>query len=726
MNQKREIKNNWSSANKVLYIFLFFIGILYLQYAYLSLSPKIYGKDLQEFATTRNTFKTTLKAQRGFIFDKDKNPLAINASSYTVIAYLSPSRTGSSPTPKHVIDKEETALKLAPIIDMDKEQILKLLNYEVYQVELGPGGRNITEIKKELIENLNLPGISFIENVKRYYPNGDFASYMIGYAKQYEVETEVNGITKMEYDLVGELSIEGKYDDILRGKDGYLEYQRDLFGYKIPDTKEIRTSPVNGNDIYLTIDSNIQRFLESAVKEASVVHQPEWMTLTVMDAKTGAILGSASTPSFDPNKMNITNYENPLTSYVYEPGSVMKTYTYMCAMENKVYEGNKTYMSGSYKIGDDLIRDWNRSGWGMVTFDKGYEYSSNVGIANLMMDYLTKEQLKECLEKYGFGSKTGITLPRELTGTLNFNYDVEKIAAGFGQGITTTSIQQLQALTLIANDGYLVTPRIVDKIVDSTTGKVVSQSNTIKSKEQVVSSPTINKMQELMYNVIHGQDMGATTGRSYYIEDFNIMGKTATAQIFDNELGRYSDYMIYSYGGIFPKDDPQIIIYGSIKHPKTGVATGLATATKEVSKNIAKYLNIFGDNQSSDNLKEYVIKNYANKNIEDVKKELEGLDIIVLGAGTKVIKQSIQAGTTLLTDDKIILITNDATFKMPYIVGWSREDAESLFKLLNIKYEVSGYGFVTSQSITKNTVINLEESINITCIKKYNLDEIEE
>lgn len=720
MNQKREVKNSWSSANKVLYIFLFFVGILYIQYAYLALSPKIYGKDLQKFATTRNTFKTTLKAQRGFIYDKDKNPLAINASSYTVIAYLSPSRTGSSPTPKHVIDKEDTATKLAPIINMEKEQILKLLNYEVYQVELGPGGRNITEIKKELIENLNLPGISFIENVKRYYPNGDFASYIIGYAKQYEVETEINGITKMDYNLVGELSIEGKYNDILSGKDGYLEYQRDLFGYKIPDTKEIRTEPINGNDIYLTIDSNIQRFLESAVKEASLAHEPEWMTLTVMNAKTGAILGSASTPSFDPNKMNITSYENPLTSYVYEPGSVMKTYTYMCAMENKVYDGNKTYMSGSYKIGDDTIRDWNRAGWGMVTFDKGYEYSSNVGIANLMMDYLTKEQLKECLEKYGFGSKTGITLPRELTGTLNFNYDVEKIAAGFGQGITTTSIQQLQALTLIANDGYLVTPRIVDKIVDKN-GKVIMSTKTIKSKEQVVSSSTVNKMQELMYNVIHGQDLGATTGRSYYIKDFDIIGKTATAQIFDNELGKYSDYMIYSYGGIFPKEDPQIIIYGSIKHPKTGVATGLATASKEVSKNIAKYLNIFGDNQSEDVLKEYEIKNYINKNIVDVTKELDGLDIVVLGNGNKVIKQSISVGTMLLTNDKIILLTNDPEIKMPSLIGWTREEAESLFKLINHKYTIEGYGYITSQSIPKNTIINLEDTVNIICTKKHDL-----
>ena len=154
---------------------------------------------------------------------------------------------------------------------------------------------------------------------------------MIGYAKQNEVEETVNGKKVTSSVIQGELGIEAKYDDLLRGTNGSLTYQQDRSGYKIPDTKETRIDAENGKDIYLTLDANIQRFTEAAVKEVEENYHPEWMMIHVMDAKTGKILATSGVPSFDPNKRNITSYENPLTSYVYEPGSTMKTYTYMCA-----------------------------------------------------------------------------------------------------------------------------------------------------------------------------------------------------------------------------------------------------------------------------------------------------------------------------------------------------------------------------------------------------------
>ena len=144
-----------------------------------------------------------------------------------------------------------------------------------------------------------------------------------------------------------------------------------------------------------------------------------------MDAKTGAILGSGSSPSFDPNLRDITNYENPLVTYLYEPGSTMKTYTYMCAIDNAKYNGADTYQSGNILIGDAIVNDWNKYGWGTINYDKGYEYSSNVGIANLMTKYLSAGELKSCLTKYGFGKKTGIELTREQEGDISFKYSIE-------------------------------------------------------------------------------------------------------------------------------------------------------------------------------------------------------------------------------------------------------------------------------------------------------------
>jgi penicillin-binding protein 2B len=716
---RKDLKNDWVLPKVVFKILLVFIMLLYIQYAYLALSPSVYGKNIDEFAAQRNTLKTTLKADRGVIYDSQNEVLAINVSSYTVIAYLNPSRTGSSPTPKHVVEKEMTAEKLAPVINMDKEKILALLNNDVYQVELGPGGRNITELKKEEIELLNLPGISFIENTKRYYPSGDFASYIIGYAKQYENVVKTDNGTKIEYNIIGELGIEGKYDEQLKGTDGYLEYQRDRFGYKIPDTKEIRVNPINGNNIYLTIDSNIQRFVESAVKSVSETYTPEWMNFTVMDAKTGKILASTATPSYDPNILNITNYENQLTSYVFEPGSVMKTYTYMCAIEKGTYRGNDTFLSGSITIGNDKISDWNREGWGTITYNQGFEFSSNVGISNMMSKFLTKEDLKSCLTKYGFGSITNIELPRELLGTLNFNYPIEVAAAGFGQGITTTPIQQLQAMTIIANNGQMIKPTIIEKIVNPNNGEIVYQNEMVKS-DQLVKDSTVATMKNLMEKVIAGNDIG-TTGKSYFIEGFDVIGKTATAQVFDNKLGRYTDKLIYSFVGMYPKDDPEIIIYTSIKNPTYGASRALSISTKEVMKNIAKYKNIFSEQEAKDDVREVVIDNYINKDLDIVLESLEDLDVVVLGEGTKVIKQSIAKDTKVLSDDKIILLTNDDEVKMPNLTGWSRQEVIEMMDMIDLSYELEGYGYVTSQSMLVDSIITYDEPITITLNGKYDL-----
>ena len=438
----RNRKQNWKLPRKVFMLYLVFIFILFLQLVRLSVFKKIYGINMREFALNRNTTSNTIYATRGSILDRDGNSLAINVTSYTVIAYLSPSRTGILEEAQHVEDPEYTAYKLSPILNMSVEKLKELMSQDLYQVELGPGGRGITELKKQEIEALNLPGIDFIEDQKRYYPNGDFASYTIGYAKKTE-----------DGNIIGEMGIESKYDDILKGTDGYEEYQQDLNGYKIPDTKEFRTNPINGSNIYLTLDSNIQRFLETSVKENTEKYKPDWMLISVMDAKTGDVLGSAATPSFNPNIRDITNYENPLSSFLFEPGSTMKIYTYMCAMEKGTYDGTTEYMSGKYTIGDDTIKDWNGYGWGKINYDLGFEYSSNVAIANILNTILTKQDLKECYHKYGFDEITGIELGRELTSEFNFTYDIEVANAGFGQGILTTPIQHLQALTIISNNG---------------------------------------------------------------------------------------------------------------------------------------------------------------------------------------------------------------------------------------------------------------------------------
>lgn len=169
---------------KNVYYFSCFILHYYTSvWLYFLISICVWNK-YKKFATNRNTVSTVLRASRGNIFDSSGNALAINVTSYTVIAYLSSTRTTDSSNPKHVVDIDYTASKLSPILNMSEETLKNLLSSSAYQVELGPGGRGITEVKKKEIADLELPGIDFIEDQKRYYPNGDFASYIIGYAKK--------------------------------------------------------------------------------------------------------------------------------------------------------------------------------------------------------------------------------------------------------------------------------------------------------------------------------------------------------------------------------------------------------------------------------------------------------------------------------------------------------------------------------------------------------------
>jgi len=743
--KKENKKQTWNYPKRLFYLFLFCILLLYIQYGYLSLSSSVYGRSMQEFARNRDTARTILEAKRGTIFDSEGNTLALNVTSYTVIAYLDESRTTDSKYPKHVVDKEKTAEALAPVLSMEKDTLLRLLSMEgAYQVELGPGGRGISELKKEEVENLGLDGIDFIENTKRYYPNGDFASYIIGYAKSYpikldyetnkELTEEEIALKKKEnpdYNyrnsekLVGELGIELKYDEMLKGTDGKLIYQRDKYGYKIPDTKEERIDAVNGNDIYLTIDSAIQRFVEGALKEQAAIYTPEWMMLTVMDAKTGDILATASTPSFDPNIRNIVNYENPLTSYLYEPGSTMKTYTYMCAMEKGTYKGDATYESGSYKIGEDIIQDWNAGkGWGSITFDKGYEYSSNVGAVNVVNQFITKNELRDCLEKYGFGNVTDIELPRELSGSIKFTYPVEVAAASYGQGITTTAIQQLQGLTLISNNGKMLTPHIVSKIVNPNTGEVVYERK-IEESEQIISKDTVNKMKDLMYNVVHNREQGSTSGILYDIEGFEIIGKSGTAQIYDSKNGGYlkgsNDY-IFSFGGMYPKENPEIIVYGAVKRPSLGQNAAIANATRSVMKSIAKYRNMFSEEGNVSNAEKYQMESVTNRFTIDVKNDLssKGIKVVTIGNGEKIISAFPSAGTTIINGDRVFLITNDNNITLENLKGWSRIDAMNYLNLLDLKVTSTGYGYVDTQSLEPGTPVTKGMDISLTLVDKYN------
>lgn len=703
----------------IIIIALFCFLLMIIRLAQLGLSSTIDGTNLKTLASKRTTKTETLAAKRGTIYSADKDVLAQNVSSYKLIAYLSEKRTDNKDRPQHVVEKEKTAKALAPILGMEEQEVLKYLQKEnVYQTEFGSHGKGLTELTKNKIEALNLPGIDFVESYQRYYPKGDFLSYTLGYAKN--KVTTVDGVEKDN--IVGEMGLELYYDKILKGEDGYVTYQKDLKGYKIADSNEVRKDAVEGKDIYLTIDSNIQFFVEQALHTASEETGFDWFTMVVADAKTGKILAMSTSPSFDPNKRNMTRYLDQTISSPYEPGSTMKTFTYMAAMENGVYDGNETFRSGVYVTEDGTeIGDWNRNGWGTISFDRGYALSSNTGIINMINRHMSSAMLRQYFRKLGFGSKTGISLPNEEGGRLGFKYETEVYNAGFGQGITTTPMQNIQALTSLTNDGMLLKPYLVEKIVDPKTGEIIFEGKR-KEIERVASTETVEKIKALMDETVNGQ---GNTGAGYKMEGYGLIGKTGTAQIANENGGGYmsgASDIISSFSGVYPKEDPKVIIYTSVKRPDGGNQRVIWNAVKGLVVNLSKYYGYEPEEEKGEELVEYKLPSFTNKKVEDVKQKLQTKKItnqVVIGNGSKVMKQFPTANTKVTNKDKVFLVTNDTELKMPDVRGYSSKEASTLLKLLDVKIKTEGKGYVTNQSIESGTVITEGMEITLTLNPKF-------
>lgn len=711
MKRKKKNRNKIRYSKIVILLSLFLFVIMILRVLELSTSKKIDGTNLQELASKRTTKKEIIEAKRGTIYSKDNEQLAINVASYKIIAYLSETRTDKKDNPQHVVDKEKTAKELSPILGISEEDILKRLNKDSYQTEFGSKGKGLSELVKNKIESLNLPGIDFIESYKRYYPKGQFLSYTLGYAKNSEDE---------EDNIVGEMGIEKYYDKILRGKDGSITYQKDLRGYKIVDTPEVKEDAVEGKDIYLTIDSNVQFFIEQSMNKSLNDYGYDWFTMVVADAKTGAILGMANSPSFDPNKREIKDYiDHTITGY--EPGSTMKTFTYMAALENGVYDGNETYKSGVYSTSDGTeIGDWNRNGWGVISYDRGYAYSSNVGVINLINKHMNSAMLRQYFRKLGFGHKTGIPLPNEMSGLLDFKYETEIYNAGFGQGITTTAVQNIQALTPLTNDGMLLKPYLVEKMVNPATKEVVYKGKREKI-ERVASTATVEKMISLMDTTVN--EVGYT-GSGYRIDSHELIGKTGTAQIASEKSGGYltgKADIISSFAGIYPKSDPQIIIYASVKRPAGGSQKPISNAVKEVVVNVGKYLGT-EKTTITDNIIEYKLPSFINKNIDKVKTTLtnNSMNYKIYGDGNKIIKQYPEKNVKVTNKDTVYLVINATKYTVPNVVGLSSKEAKTILEMLGLKVKLEGSGYVNSQNISENTEITQGMEITLSLSPKFN------
>ena len=702
-------------ASLLMIFFMFLFLIVSGRYIYIQATGVVSDVSLTEWAKDKRETSVVLPAERGEIYDHSGMTLAYNRPAYRIYAILDPEYSKNQKEPKHVVDPQKTAEKLAPFLDLEEteiqEKIEKGIEEERFQVEFGKTGKNLSQQTMEEIKSLNLPGIYFLEEAIRYYPNGMFASHIIGFAQEDEETEELTGIT----------GVENAKNKLLGGTDGFLQYQRDRYNKKLVDPKEVVQKPEDGHDIYLTIDQKIQTLLEDALSQVDEKYDPERITAVVMDPKTGAILALGNRPSFNPNNpKDVENWYNDVISTPFEPGSTTKMFTWAAAIDSGNYNGNEYYQSGRYVVNEKIepINDHNQgAGWGSITFDEGFRRSSNVAASKLVWEKMGAETFLEYLERFDFDKKTDIDLPNEVAGKILYNWPSEKLRAAFGQGSTTTPIQQVKAASAIANKGKMVKPYVIQKIVDSNTGDVIEEKEPVVVGEPI-SEETAAQMLDLLESVVNSKD---GTGKPFRLDDYTVAGKTGTAQIPNSNGKGYlkgSHNNIFSFLGMAPKDDPQLIMHVSVKQPKLEPGQSGSEPVSFIFNNVMEnglhYMNIEPDKETEQSTAETeTFPEVLNKDVKTVTKQLEkaGANITVIGNGEKIVAANIAEGDKFFPNQRIMLLTDKPT--MPDIIGWSHRDVLSLANLLEVNVETSGVGYVKKQSIKEDKKIDDKTTLKV-------------
>lgn len=693
----------------IIFVF-FFVWILIANIGQMMLIGTVRGQNLSELADKKYKIDTSLQPNRGKIYDRNGNILADNIESYKLVAVVSDKATEDKDNPRHVVDIDKTARELAKYVKLDESKIKEALQKQgVYQVEFGTAGKDISVEDKKKIEDLKLPGISFIATTKRYYPNGSMLGNFLGFAQN-----------SPDSDLItGRLGVEKTFDYYLRGKEGHITYAKDAWGKVVSNIPKVEINPVDGADIYLTIDKNIQGYIDNTLKNIQEKYEPESAFAIVVGAKTGEILGMGQTPAFNPNTQeNLESaWSNIFYNSAYEPGSTFKTFTLSIIMENNLYDPMKYYRSGSYKVEDTVIHDWNKVGWGTITQRHGFQQSSNTLMLTLLQE-LGTDKLKTGLEKFGFGKTTGALYNNEANGDLVFNNKVSASTTVFGQGSTVTAMQMVQAETAILNDGNMLTPYFLQKIYDKTINKDVnSGQRTIVGNP--ISKATADKMKEELYGVVNGS--WAQGGKKYALDNYTVSGKTGTAQVVDSKSGTYysSQYkVLHSFIGYAPSENPEVIVYTGMKLPNKNLADSFAKGSSEIFKpvmeNTLNYLNV-KKNDSSNEVTTYTMENYigssSTSSIEKLSKQTK--NVILIGSGKTVINQFPSQNNIFKKDDKVFLFLSDENIQLPNFVGWSKAEVLSYKQLSGLDIEIEGNGYVKSQSIPAGRSVKKGESIKI-------------
>ncbi|HBL1203012.1 TPA: penicillin-binding transpeptidase domain-containing protein [Enterococcus faecium] len=694
------------------------IGLFFLfavRFSYIVIGGHVAGTSLAEKTKQLYQGSEVVKAKRGTIYDRNGVALAEDASSYSIKAILSKTYTSGD---KKLYVEEKNFDKIAEILhknlSIDKKDALNILEdgakKELYQVEFGSYGKNISQETKQNIEadmkKEGVAGLYFVDHQARMYPNGVFSSHFIGYAVP---DKDENG-------LVGKLGLESAYNDILSGKDGKIIYQKDNFQNPLPGTVAEEEKAVDGQDIYTTLDSRLQSYLETLMDQVNEEYQPEELTAVLMKAKTGEILAMGQRPTFNPETMEgLTGkdaiWRNFLVQDSYEPGSTMKVFTTAAAIEEGEFNENETFQSGKIQVEDATINDHDFGEKGVLTMRQALSWSSNVGM--VILEQRLGGRWYNYLQKLGFGQSTHSGLDDEVNGALPTLNIVDRAMSAYGQAVGVTNFQMMKAFTSIANNGTMIQPRYISKVVDPQTGEERTTQTEVLG--QPFSKETTEKVREYMRDVVESENYGSAYG-VYSVPGYNVSAKTGIAQIASDTGGYQTGDTAYLYSIVemVPSEDPDYVLYLTMKHPKTYDRMALAKIANPLMKRAMDFKETEEDSDTETKTEKVSVADYRNleADVAAADAQKSGLQPVVIGNGKKVQKQSTANGDQLISGEKLILYTGGDKL-MPDVTGWSKADIMKLGKILGIEVSFDGDGYCVKQELAPYEKIT-EDKLSFT------------
>ena len=734
-NRKSPAENRRLVGKNLSLLAVFLFAVFLVNFAVIIGTGSKFGVNLVKEASKVHQTTRTVPAKRGTIYDRNGTPIAEDATSYNVYAIID--KEYKSANGKILYVEESQYSKVAEVfhkyLDMDESYVKEQLSQpNLKQVSFGVKGNGITyanmmSIKKDL-EAAKVQGIDFTTSPNRSYPNGKFASSFIGLAQLHENEDGSKS-------LIGTSGVESSLNSLLAGTDGIITYEKDRLGNIVPGTEQVTRQTVNGKDVYTTLSSPLQSFMESQMDAFQEKVKGKYMNATLVSAKTGEILATTQRPTFDANtKEGLTDdfvWRNILYQSNYEPGSTMKVMTLAAAIDNKTFSGGEYFNSSELKIADATIRDWDvndgLSAGSIMTYSQGFDHSSNVGMT-LLQQKMGDATWLDYLNRFKFGVPTRFGLTDEYSGQLPADNIVDIAMSSFGQGISVTQTQMLRAFTAIANDGVMLEPKFISALYDP------NDQTVRKSQREVVGNPVSKEAASLtrenmilvgtdpvygtMYNKLTGKPIVTVPGQTVSV-------KSGTAQIADEQNGGYlvgkTNY-IFSVVTMHPSENPDFILYVTVQQPEhfsnpwfgefANPILERASAMKE-SLNLQSTAKNLDQVTTTTSYSMPATKDYSPGDMaEELRRNL--VQPIVIGSGTKIKDSSVAEGTNLDANEQILLLS-DKVEEMPDLYGWSKKNVETFAKWLNLEVEFEGTGeIVKKQSVRSNTALKNIQKIKIT------------